>query len=424
MLIVDDNEINRRVLCERITGWRLRNAVCASGKEALKVLHEGHAAGDPFQIAILDFQMPDMDGEMLGRSIKADPVLRDTSLVMLTSLGMRGDAARLRAAGFSAYLAKPARQSELFDALIEIWAVRTQGFARGLITHHSIAESRTAKTARRAAVQRTCARVLLAEDNVVNQKIAVMMLKSIGCEVDVAANGKEAMQMLDAASYDIVFMDCEMPEMDGFEATAAVRRRPDAKREIPIVAVTAKAIQGDRERCLEAGMNDYMTKPVKQESFWAALERWVPETSKQPKASVISRPRSDRRRWEAAEGGVAPPALDREVIANLRALAESTDASLLNQIFYSFLSDTGERLIALRRAADSGDALALKKVAHALKGASVNIGAHGMAEASQALQALGEAGSLDGASALIGRLEQEFSRVKVELERQLEANAP
>ena len=425
VLIVDDNEVNRRVLHEQITNWKMRNGSYASAPEALAALREAHASGDPFAIAILDHQMPDMDGEMLGHAIKADPALRETVLVMLTSLGRKGDATRLKQAGFAAYLLKPARQSELLGALTYVWATRNAGRPTELVTRHSIAETQPARMDRAAGTATRWAgtRALVAEDNIVNQKVATMILQSFGCHVEVAANGKEAIQMIEALPYDIVFMDCEMPEMDGYEATAEIRLRPDGKRGIPIIAVTAKATRGDRERCLAAGMDDYISKPVKAEDFQAALERWAA-------------PRDEGRGMRAENGAMKaqvteedatahpasliPHPLDHEVVAQLRSLAEATDASLLAQIFDAFLSDGRARMTTLREAADSGDAARLYHAAHALKGASANIGARHMAEICEQLQALGESGSVAGAGDLIEELDGEFGRVQGEIKEQLQ----
>ncbi len=424
VLIVDDNAVNRRVLHEQLGNWRLRNESCAGAEEALQVLGAAHAAGDPFQIAILDHQMPDMDGESLGRAIKADPRLRGTVLVMLTSLGQKGDALRLKAAGFAAYLLKPARQSELLGSLVNVWAARNAGPAGEMVTRHSIAEVSPAAEAKR---RWDGTRVLVVEDNIVNQKVAGMILHSFGCRVEVAANGREALRSIEALPFDIIFMDCEMPEMDGFEATAEIRLRPDAKRSLPIVAVTARATRGDRERCLQSGMDDYMSKPVKSEDFQAALERWAPRdgtVTDEPGAQTHLLPPSVKVLLASAATAATRPALDAEVVARLRDLALATDASLLSQIFESFLSDGEARLGTLRGAIEKGDAVSLHKAAHALKGAGGNIGARGVADIAQELQALGDAGTVEGAEGWLGQLEAEFERVRIEIVAELEASAP
>jgi CheY-like chemotaxis protein/HPt (histidine-containing phosphotransfer) domain-containing protein len=244
-----------------------------------------------------------------------------------------------------------------------------------------------------------------------------MILQNFGCRVEVAANGREALKSLDALPFDMIFMDCEMPEMDGYEATAAIRARGDSISAIPIVAVTAKATKGDIERCLETGMDDYMSKPVRPESFQAALERWIPDNKKN--TDVESAPEQPVQ--DASQDSVAiEPALDVEVVAQLRSLAEATDASLLNQIFEAFLSDGFVRLEALRTALAQGDVETLRTAAHALKGASANIGANGMAALAHELQSLGELGTVENAEALVIGLEAEFARVRAEIDTALE----
>ncbi len=275
-LVVDDNEVNRRLLQEQTTSWGLCTAGCRSAAEALAALHEARDSGNPYQIVIFDSQISDMDGETLGPVIKADPTLRETVLVMLTSAGRRGDARRMREAGFAAYLVKPVRPSQLMDALAAVWGARTGGVPTELVTRHTVAESRAAKRPPPPETgRRVRAYVLVAEDNIVNQKVAAGMLEELGCRVDVAANGREAVEMLEMLPYDIIFMDCQMPEMDGYEAAAEIRKREGLRRRTPIVAMTAHNMEGDREKCLQASMDDYVSKPVEPARLQEILDRWV-----------------------------------------------------------------------------------------------------------------------------------------------------
>ena len=277
VLIVDDNKINCRVLHEQLSSWGMRSSAYPTGGEAMRALRETQAARDPYQIAILDYYLPDMDGESLGRMIKDDPALRETLLVMLTSVGQRGDAKRVSEVGFSAYLVKPVSPPQLLDALSTVLGTYKEGISTTLITRHTLAESQTAKAVPVPKQEKPIhARILVVEDNVVNQRMAMRMLEKLGCRVDVAANGLEAVEMVERLKYDLVFMDCQMPEMDGYEATAEIRRREDASKHTLIIAMTAHTMQGDREKCLKAGMDDYIAKPVKKESLLKLLEKWMP----------------------------------------------------------------------------------------------------------------------------------------------------
>jgi len=223
--------------------------------------------------------MPGIDGRELGRRIKTDPLLESTSIIMVTSLGQRGDAAVLEQIGFTGYLAKPVRQSQLYACIALVLeranqtsqdqtseVSKTSEVSSGIVTRHTVAE---------CAKQGT--RILLAEDNIINQKVAQSILGKLGCKADVVANGLEAVRALELIDYDLVLMDCLMPEMNGFEATALIRdlNSKVINHAVPIIAMTAGAMTGDRDECIEAGMNDYLSKPVKKEALAAMLEKWV-----------------------------------------------------------------------------------------------------------------------------------------------------
>ena len=269
VLVVDDNDTNRLLITALLNSWRCRFAEAATAAEALAKLQEAARAGDPFQVALLDMQMPEVDGAELGRWIKDCPEISQTPLVMMTSMGRRGDAAWFQQLGFTGYFTKPVRQSHLRAclALIRGRVARDRELAADrLITQHLIGEA-----ARRRV------RILLAEDNAVNQRVALAMLKKLGYRADAVANGLEAIAALRDIPYDLVLMDCQMPELDGYEATRQIRA-PDSgvlRPTVPIVAMTANAMKGDRERCLEAGMDDYIAKPVQRGELAETLERWL-----------------------------------------------------------------------------------------------------------------------------------------------------
>ncbi len=270
ILVVDDNATNRSVLTEQLKHWGCRFDEASDGKQALQKLRQAAADGASFDIAILDMQMPIMDGETLGHKIKKDLELKNTLLVMLTSTGFRGDAARVKEIGFSAYLTKPVKMSQLYDCLIAVVDRKTKDrqdlSSEPIVTKHSIFDNRKRKI-----------RILLAEDNMINLQVALNILKNNGYRADAVANGQEALRALEMIPYDLVLMDVQMPEMDGFEATIEIRNTDSAviNHDIPIIAMTAHAMKGDREQCLKVGMNDYLTKPVDPEALLEKIEKWL-----------------------------------------------------------------------------------------------------------------------------------------------------
>ncbi|MBI3806657.1 MAG: response regulator [Nitrospirae bacterium] len=323
LCIVDDHATNRRILEAYATKWGLQCRLAVDGPEALACLRTAAAEGVACEFAIIDMQMPGMDGLELARVIKADAVLAPTRLILLTSQGQRGDAKLAQTAGYAAYLTKPVHERQLYECLLAVLAPPVPATPAPLITRHSLAERKTQVTPK----------ILLAEDNVINQKVAVRMLEKLGYRVDVAANGHEALEALGRIAYAAVLMDCQMPELDGFAATAEIRRReasdemgttcevqneirktcdaldvncetPDEiqttlhasrftsdapSRRIPIIAMTANAMPEDRARCLAAGMDDYMSKPVQSKVLAEVLAHWVPLVSagSRPKAEGV-----------------------------------------------------------------------------------------------------------------------------------------
>ncbi len=264
VLVVDDNATSRRLLAEMLGAWQLQPTLVESGRAALEALHQAWQAGTPFRVVVLDAHMPEMDGFAVAEQIRQHPHLAETAMIMLSSLGQRGDAARCRDVGIMAYLTKPVTQTELGEAIQSLLRTRRAATLPPLITRHSLREGR-----RRL-------RILLAEDNAVNQRMVVRLLEKQGHTVVAVNNGREALAALARQLFDVVLMDVQMPEMDGLEATAAIRAREHATgTHVPILALTAHAMQGDRERCLAAGMDGYLSKPVKPHDLGAAIAQLV-----------------------------------------------------------------------------------------------------------------------------------------------------
>jgi len=271
VLVVDDNATNRRVACTLLRSWGFRVEESESPARALAMMREAAALGDRFVVGILDYQMPGMSGIELGRAIKADATICATHLLLLTSVSGVGAAARAKEMGFDGYLTKPAKPTHLHDCILASLGADTSLSATAQ-PKSALPEPRSVE---RNATNRV--RVLLAEDNAVNKKVALKMLERLGHDADSAGNGVEALALLKLTRYDVILMDCQMPEMDGFETTREIRLREGSERHTPIIAMTANAMAGDRESCIAAGMDDYISKPVRLDDLSAALERWLPK---------------------------------------------------------------------------------------------------------------------------------------------------
>jgi two-component system, sensor histidine kinase and response regulator len=269
-LIVDDNATNRKILSHQLASWGIRHQEAGSGAQALEMLREAATTGEGYDLTILDLMMPEMDGFELARHIKADGGLAEVQLVLLTSFGQRGQSELAREIGIAACLTKPVRQSQLFDCLI---SVINPNVVRPRSSSLSAVQAKPPVLREPRAVSNKL--ILLAEDNVVNQKVAILQLQKLGYRADAVANGKEVLEALGRIAYDLVLMDCQMPEMDGFETTVEIRRREGNLRHTPIIAMTANALEGDRQRCLAAGMDDYISKPVKVDELSRVMETWL-----------------------------------------------------------------------------------------------------------------------------------------------------
>jgi two-component system sensor histidine kinase/response regulator len=393
VLIVDDNATNRKILSHQLDSWGTTHEEAASGTRALELLRSASAQGTPYDLAILDLMMPAMDGFELARTIKSEPAIAQIPLVLLTSFGQRGDGATAREAGIAAYLAKPIRQSQLFDCLTSIISQSSPGLesataqgAPAIVTKLYLAETKAMSNKL----------ILVAEDNIVNQKVAVRQLLKLGYRADAVANGREAIEALTRIPYDLVLMDCQMPEMDGYEATTEIRRREGTAKHTPIVAMTAHALSGDREKSISAGMDDHITKPVKQEELARVLEIFFTDS---------------REAVPAAEKPVTetPPPVDIERLH--QALGDDPDE--VSEILDLYREQMSESLVKLNAAIAGDNAEEINLIAHNCAGASANCGMTALVNSFHELERIGRENQLMGAADLSAAVTLEFERVKV-----------
>ncbi len=411
VLIVDDNATNREILTTRTTSWDMRPSQAEDGPSALGWLYRAAEEDDPFRLAVIDMQMPGMDGEALGCAIQADPRLSSTRMVMLTSLGARGDAKAFADRGFSGYLTKPVRHHELRGVLSLALGepARAATAARPIVTRHTAREALPDFSNRKT-------RILLAEDNITNQQVALGILRKLGLAADAVANGREAVHALETLPYDLVLMDVQMPEMDGLEATRRIRSRESGdtrRRAIPIVAMTAHAMQGDRDKCLEAGMNDYVTKPVSPNELAEALTKWLPEKPefRSRETGGKSQETEDRR-----QGPVEPRS---PVIWDRAGMLERLmgDEEFAAEIVEAYLADFPRQIEALDAFLKSGDAAGVERQAHTIKGVAVNVGGEALGAVAFEMEQAGKAGDLDAVKESMEELVAAFDHLRQEMEK-------
>ncbi|HYB12499.1 MAG TPA: response regulator, partial [Myxococcota bacterium] len=413
VLIVDDNATNRDILQHRVLSWRMEAGAAGDGPAALEALRSAAAQGSAFDLAILDMHMPTMDGLALARAIQADPVLRTTRLLLLTSLDVEGDNDELREAGIAAHLTKPVRQSELYNRIAEL-------MERPLAPASRLRALRDSSRPQKLLLSGL---VLLVEDNVVNQDVAQEMLESLGCRVHVASDGLEAVDLAFHGEYDAILMDIQMPGIDGYQATRSIRAREERERQrsentsvrhTPIVALTANAMQGDRQECLDAGMDDYLTKPFRRDELFETLRRWLPAAESVAEVGETSRaenPAPDAV-VEAAAGGREGSLLDRRALDAIRQLSPERGATILARVIDSYLATAPDQLETLQRAAAEKDAALLQSQAHSLKSSSANVGARELAQLARELEALARSGQTSDAAGIVERMSAEFLRVR------------
>ena len=382
-LVVDDNLTNRRILEDLLTSWGMKPKLAGDGAEALRTLVQASEADQPFPLVLTGADMPEMDGFQLAEETRKNPRLSGTTIMMLTSAGQRGDAARCRELGLEGYLTNPVIPSELLDAILRVAGSKRPEATSALVTRHSLRE------------ERRSLRILLAEDNAVNQLLASRLMQKQGHKVVTVGNGRAALERLEKETFDLVLMDIQMPEIDGFEATARIRKKEATTgTHLPIVAMTAHAMEGDRELCLAAGMDAYVAKPIQAKDLMDAIENLV-----RPPAVTKVGPRAKSQEQEPMDTAAA--------LARVGGNVE-----LLREMVALFLQELPELLTNLRDAIGAGNANAIERAAHKLKGSVGNFSAQPAFEAALKLEVLGRDGSLTNAEPVYADLEREIERLK------------
>ena len=387
VLVVDDNDTNRQILRHQLNAWGATSVTAEDGPRALQVLYAAKKSGERIDLVLLDFNMPGMDGLEVARVIKGDAQLAAIPLVMLGS--MTGQSSEIaKSSGLAAYLTKPVRQARLYEVLTTVL-----GAARPMPAQPT--RQRPITMSPRASK----GRVLVAEDNLVNQRVATGMLDKLGYTADVVGNGQAALDAVATNDYLAILMDCQMPEMDGYEATIELRKREAGQRHVRIIAMTANAMRGDRERCMSAGMDDYLCKPLKLEDLHAAL------ALAQPQAAVRPLP-------ELATNARVTQLLDIAQLEVLRSLADEQQPDLLDELVTVYFEQAGPIMADLRSALERGDIKALGQSAHALKGVSANLGVRRVVTLCNGLEERARHGSLEGAQAVLGHIDEELANAR------------
>lgn len=407
VLIIDDNTANRKLLARQIIYWGGIQESGESGVKGLVLLHQAMERGKPFDIVILDMQMPDMNGIDLARLIHQNPTLHGTKMIMLTSMGSQSYTDDLtKVGGIAIYLPKPVRRIDLYKSMVAL--------INGPILNNHLMISNNSLTKELPPFN---AKVLLAEDNIINQQVSMGTLHKLGCQVDLVSNGLEAVAAVNNNSYDIVFMDCQMPHMDGYNATLQIRRMESimqSGKKIPIIALTANALRGDREECLTAGMDDYISKPFEKEQIAKTLQKWLPETLQSTALSI----QSDRDHFvgKMDEGSKG---IDKKALENIRNLQNDETEDLLTKIIQLFLDDVPDKLKKLHQALLNEDIETFRSTAHSLKSSSAYLGALGLSALLKELEDNARNNSLRGASDLLIHVENEYKKIIAPLSAQM-----
>jgi len=427
VLVVDERETSRVGLQAHLAAWRVDCDGAAGSDDALARLHEAARQGRPYDAAVLDMELEHSSGLLLAAGIKADPATRATRLILLSPEKLAADPVQRREAGVAYQLIKPARAADLFACL----ATRPRGqVAPALRFTPPQPLARDGNNGNGGAGARRARHVLLAEDNPVNIEVAKAMLESLDLRVDCVGNGAEAVHALQAmrarggegnsgGEYDAVLMDCQMPVMDGFAATAAIRREEREAgrgRVLPIIAITANALQGDREACLAAGMDDYLSKPFTQQELAAVIGRWIAL----PLAATVHHGDAPPRLPSASVEVIQREVVNRAALDKIRMLSRERGDALVQKVIAAYVDDTPQQLSTLRHAIDGFDTGNVRRIAHTLKSASANVGAEALAALCKAMEQLGRTDTTEGAGAILTDMEHEFQAVRNSLTAMLE----
>lgn len=421
-LIVDDNATNRAILSHYLDKWGLSNEEAENGLDAISMLVDRAAKRVPYDIVFLDMMMPEMDGEQVIRNIRAIPIISAMPIVVLTSAGLWASAKKISSLGIEGCLTKPVRQSELFDTVVSILASQ----AAEPEIKRSVKPSSSPVSDRRTNQEE----ILLVEDNDVNQQVGKAMLKKIGCRATIAENGIKALEAMESNTFDLILMDCQMPEMDGYQATRIIRQRESARAtdgiapHIPIIALTAHAIDGDRMLCLDAGMDDYLTKPYTEKQLHDVLERWLEPIEREHVG--ISKVESHETGTEASDkqpSGEEQYELDRAALNSIRSLQEEGEPDVLETVVIAYLEDSPKLLASMKEALESQNGTVLVRAAHTLKSTSANLGAASLSALCKDLETMSRAGISDKTEELIQVIEREYLHVKTALSTELQGGA-
>jgi signal transduction histidine kinase/DNA-binding response OmpR family regulator/HPt (histidine-containing phosphotransfer) domain-containing protein len=409
VLLVDERETSRVGLERHLATWRVVCDAAESADEALERLDEAARAGQPYDAAILDMELSHTSGLLLAAQVKLDAAARATRLVLLSPERLAADPVQRREAGVAYQLIKPARAADLFACLATPPRGQVAPAPRFLPPRPLQLDASRPRTRR----------VLLAEDNPVNVEVARAMLESLDLQVDCARNGQDALQAVRTHSYDAVLMDCQMPVMDGFAATGEIRREEREAgrgRVLPIIAITANALQGDREACLAAGMDDYLSKPFSQQELAAVIGRWMAL----PLAATVHHDDAPPRLPPESIEVIQRDVINRVALDKIRALSRERGDALVQKVIAAYVDDTPQQLRTLRSAIDGLDAGNVRRIAHTLKSASANVGAEALAALCKEMEHLGRADTTEGAEAILTDMEQEFQAVRHSLTAILE----